>query len=379
MKIGILTYHRSINYGAYLQAYALQNAISKYMGPAVKVEIIDYDSECSTRFYNKIYKKAKGEIDYDRFVQYIKFKLCIKRLKRSRHHFCSDDLDITNEFLKQQQYDLIVVGSDEIWKTDGMRGFPTAYWLHDLCDTTRKISYAASSRNRIDRLGKDKIKYIADSLSGFEYIGVRDRYTKKLVDSVVNKDISIQNCDPVFLHDFVPDETQFSKLKNKNPLFNEKKVLLIMIPDDKLCNLIKLKMGDEYVIVSVMDRNQSADLNILGLGPFEWVNLIAHADCVVTNRFHGCVFSVKFNKPFIAVDDYDDEDSSKMLDLLERMGLEDHYYPYQGRKIPKLRHGVVARIKEIIQKETDYKIMINNEQRCSDSFFDYLSKYKEGM
>ena len=91
MKIGILTYHRSINYGAFVQAYALQKLISECI-PDAKVEIIDYDSPMAEKYYRRYYLGAKSlcEIAYIQKQRKVFFNA--KRLQS-----CSDESLISND------------------------------------------------------------------------------------------------------------------------------------------------------------------------------------------------------------------------------------------------------------------------------------------
>ena len=380
MRIGILTFHRSINYGAFLQAYALLKALSSATNKSTVVEIIDYSSKKAEENYKQIYKSKSNSIDIQRFIQFLKFRQSIFRMHRSKAHLISDDLATFRSFVKNQNYDLIIVGSDEVWKIDGMRGFPNAFWLKDITWNVKKVSYAASSRNEFEKLSEKEKTYMRSSLEGFSYIGSRDGYTKILVDRLCGKGISEHNCDPVFLWDFTKCGDEYAKrLRKKYPVFKKKKIMVVMIPDDRLCNLIKIKMGDEYLIVSVMDRNDSADLNILDLSPFEWIGIIRCADCIITNRFHGCAFSILFSKPFLALDDYDDQKTSKIADLLDRFRMTKNYYYYQHIKIPKIRHEVVDLLKAISKEKPNNLELIKKEVSNSDGFFRYIKNLERAV
>ena len=374
MKIGIFTFHRSINYGAFLQAYALQKYVQKIMGPSAVVEVIDYTSKKANEFYMATFNGIE-KWDLRKFYQYTQFLRCVNVLPKSKNKLFSDDLKEIQEFLQKERYDLIIAGSDEIWKIDGWRGFPTPYWLNlDLGDTI-KVSYAASSRNEVDLLKENQKAYIKEALERFTYIGVRDRITEQLVN---NLDISVQaslNCDPTFLYSFGYDKESFRKrFRQRYLISNDKKILGIMIPDEQLCRQIKKKYERTHVVVSVLDELSSADYNLLGLTPFEWVKTIGIFDLLVTNRFHGTVFAIKNSVPFLSVDNYGDMDKSKIYDLLIRCDLGKHYFPYQGVSTPQKRQEVLIKIDEILQCADciNFKKAVRTERQRVESFTEYL-------
>ena len=113
----------------------------------------------------------------------------------------SDDFKMFNEFVLGK-YDLIISGSDEIWKMGGVRGFPNAYW--QIGDTgARKISYAASARCNFKELPEEKQQIIMETINQYEYIGVRDQLTAEELKDYVEDHTKIHiNCDPSFLFDF---------------------------------------------------------------------------------------------------------------------------------------------------------------------------------
>lgn len=376
MKIGILTYHRSVNYGAFLQAYALQKYVQKVMGTAVTVELIDYHSKRAKDLYISVLKH-NGRWDIKKVNQYIQFQRCVNLLPKSKSKLISDDLLEVKEFLHKENYDLIIAGSDEIWKVNGMRGFPNAYWMNFYLEQTVKVSYAASSRNDIGMLKEEQKEYMREALQQFSYIGVRDHMTENLVN---NLEIMIKpelNCDPTFLYSFGFDKSDYrKKFKKKYHIPDDKKIIGIMVKDDLLCSQIKRKYERTHVVVSVLDELHSADYNLLGITPFEWVKVIGIMDMLVTNRFHGTVFAIKNYVPFLSVDDYDGIDKSKIYDLLIRCGLEKHYFPYQNAKTPKKHAEVLIQMDEILQQQDmiDFEEAIRRERQRAENFKEFLYK-----
>lgn len=376
MKIGILTYHRSINYGAFLQSYALQKYVQKLMGPSAQVELIDYQSQKAHENYIGLFSNENG-CNWKKFYQYLQFQRCVNVLPKSREKLVSDNLKEVQNFLQRENYNVIIVGSDEIWKVDGMRGFPTAYWLNFDLENTIKVSYAASSRNQVSSLKEFQKEYIKAALQQFSYVGVRDKVTEYLVDSLATGIQAQLNCDPTFLYSFGYDKAEYhKKFYQRYHIDNSKKLLGIMIHDEQLCKAIKQQYSDRYVIISLLDKLPSADYNLVGLTPFEWVKIIGILDILVTNRFHGTVFAIKNNVPFLAVDDYDEVDYSKIYDLLSRCNLINYYFSYQKAKTTQKRREIVSKIEKIREQsaQTDFSNVVKAEKKRAESFQKYIEQ-----
>lgn len=151
-KIGILTFHHSINEGAVLQAYSLLENLKKLM-PDAEVEIIDYRSRAVEMWYlSKALKPGRLKDVIGRINRYRKIMYFIEnKLSLSAAKLVSDDLARAEKFIEKQGYDGVVVGSDEVWKIlerPFNRPFPNIYWLGKKSSFI-KTAFAASS-NRTD-------------------------------------------------------------------------------------------------------------------------------------------------------------------------------------------------------------------------------------
>ena len=127
MKIGILTFHRPINYGAFLQSYSLSNRLAKIDG--FEVEIINYIAPKEQR---KIFINALRALKHNgvrAFMQECKkilvFNNFQKQLKLSKQSFCTNDFDKFFSFV-DKQYDALIIGSDAVFNWN-QTGFPTAF------------------------------------------------------------------------------------------------------------------------------------------------------------------------------------------------------------------------------------------------------------
>ena len=144
MRIGILTFHRSINYGAYMQALSLSHEIQTRF-PDHQVEVIDYTSLAMEKNYKVRFKKRmlRYPLEFFRKIRRKKvFRDSLKYLPLSPEHIIEDDTERIFEYIRGR-YDVVVVGSDAVWNWI-KRGFPNPYLL-DIGEGVTKLSYAASA------------------------------------------------------------------------------------------------------------------------------------------------------------------------------------------------------------------------------------------
>ncbi len=357
MKIGILTFHRSVNYGAYLQAMALCKRLN--CEPDITAEIIDFRMKCDENHYKYCFQtKHPRRILYKLCLNHT-FKKSAELLPKSTNYLVSDS---TDDFIKRVsgKYDVLIAGSDEIWRTDTFRGFPNPYWLPgDLGGM--KVAYAVSAakcrfvnmpdaeRNRLESLLKD-----------FAYIGIRDRKTLNEISKLdaVNDKLHLC-CDPSFVYKFDVNEDRGQQLLyGRYHLNKEYKTILYMGANTAFLEALKRQFGNVNIL-SVYIMNKGV-VNAPGLSPLEWLDVIAAADFFVTEYFHGTCFSIINNTPFFAVETRtSSNDSSKIYNLLRDFELLDRYdlqYSENGVKmmmkyISEALNGKGVDFTEIVQKQ----------------------------
>ncbi|MCD7890142.1 MAG: polysaccharide pyruvyl transferase family protein [Oscillospiraceae bacterium] len=380
MKIGILTYHATHNYGAYLQAFALASKLRELK--IGDVDIINYNTWASEKMQLKNLKfnlKQQSALFYN-CKRYQMFKSQQKKLPLSKKSLISDSVDKFAEFVGNT-YDLIIVGSDEVWVLDGFRGFPNAYWLPNI-EGVIKASYAASSRNFISDVSVEKQVMVRDFLSSFDYIGVRDVASQNLISEIMRHDELINlNCDPTFLYDFKPDKEKGKKILNQCLRVNpQKKVVGLMCGEPMIANKLIEKYSSEYEIVSLYNYF-SGTYGKTAFTPFEWIDVIASLDGLVTTFFHGMVFAIKSNIPFVVIEGRDIKDpiQSKNYDLLSRNSLASHYIQMNMYSIDDIINNRVGAFLQDISSgiKEDFSSVICNEKKLADSFTEWLSSVCE--
>ena len=312
MKIGILTHHQVHNEGAILQAYA-QSQNLKHLGGE---EIVDYRFKQTEDFQKRVEPPAR----YELFENFINTKLPL-----SKYRLVSDNYEEAIEFVSE--YDALVVGSDEVWKTEAggySKPFPNIYWLHPKLKA-KKIALAASANRLVyGKLDSTTLSKMRSLLKEFDLLGVRDQHTLNLLKSFGLEGIKVP--DPTILFDF-PDIDLRDRLIKKGVNF-KKPLLGLRInkkADRKHKGLAKFipRAKKTHQVIAVSYHSKYADIYLDDLNPFEWASVFKYFNHFVTVSYHGLIFSLKNNIP-VAVIDVDKRyktTQSKGKDLLTDLNL----------------------------------------------------------
>lgn len=340
MKVGILTFHRTTNYGATLQAYALYSFIKKY---GHDVEIIDYyPKKLKESYFRHLYNNKFflfNAIKSWKIRQFLKSKIKISSFKYS------DPLKLNSLNLN---YDLILCGSDEIWNINSTHtGFDSTYFLDFICKKNiRKVSYAPSF-GITKELGSKK-SHIKQLLNSFNALSVRDFNSQQIIQNQCN--LSAEKVlDPTFLIDDYQKIIKYPKFKRKYMLVYGGLSFSEQIYVKKVAEASKLHL------IAIGYPCKVADSNKLAIGIEEWLGYFANASYVFTNFYHGVVFSIMFKKSFNVFER--SSKSIKVRDLLIDYGLED-------RILSEDTLGSKATISEEFNSfhNTDLKKMIEKSQ-----------------
>lgn len=300
MRIGILTFHCAHNYGAVLQCYALQEVL-KGMGHAV--EVIDYRPIYLTRAYKIISLHRIFSYNPLRFVKrFISECLSLpKRVKRFRKFdaFMNEYYNLSSRREISSDYDVYIMGSDQIWNPKITKGFDGYYFGYfPFSKGERKyVAYAASMET--DHLSESAKEYLRKALNNFDAIGVREIQLADLLRPLTDKDVQVV-LDPTLL----VTPSFWNRFVGKRPL-EEKYVLVYQARGmsritRNIANHIANQLGALVVTVSGQTYSRSKWM-LHTESPLDFVNWFRYADCVVSSSFHGTAFSIIFNKPFYSV------------------------------------------------------------------------------
>lgn len=382
MKIGILTFHRSYNYGAFMQCYSLTQKIKKEF-PEAKVEVIDYTSEKIMTYYKKDEFNLRRIIKSPMSLFYVRnrnkmFKgYADKHLPLSDFKFVSDDYNALFEKIKGR-YDVVVVGSDAVWNSI-IRGFPNAYFLNSDLKAV-KMSYAASVFGmEYLKMNEEDKAYIKQAFNDFAFIGARDKATEDLV-RFAGADITAEHtCDPtMFLEmDKIPVDRKALEDKMRKKGVDFSKPLIGIMAGSHVGKEIKEKYGDKCQIVSLYQYNKYADVALNELEPFEWAVVFSYFKFTVTHFFHGTMLSLKNNVPVVVIEsesEYNKNHDSKIKDLLLKLDLMKFYNIYGHTDYEKL----FAQTDKYLSgyDNSEIKEATKKEEKTCEKFFEKLNEIK---
>lgn len=290
-KIGIITIHSDLNYGAFLQAFALTTFLNNN---SYYTRIIDYRKIPNSP---RIYKFPKNIIykiyNLPRLFRYRRF---IAPLLSNKRYDSLEELQSFNE-----EFDILISGSDQIWNPvcGGLNRINSAYFLTFASkDRYKKISYGSSIGSYV--YDENEKKQVRKWLNEYSHISTRELSGAIQLESIINKPVKVV-LDPTLLlnKDIWLQYASSVKIKSKY-------VLVYYIDElDEVVSYARIiadKLGLKVALITNMaKRHPKVDINIPHCGPAQFLWLFANATYIVTNSFHGTAFAVNFNKDFVSV------------------------------------------------------------------------------
>ena len=391
MKIGILTFHRSYNYGAFMQCFSLVNRIKKDF-PEHTVEVIDYTSAKILKMYEHEYERLKDETIIEDVKERKKhFATCQKILPLSPKRFESDDFSEVVGYMNEN-YDAVVVGSDAVWNWI-VRGFPNLYFLKDYKGL--KFSYAASVHGmNHQNISQEQKKYLKEAFSEFKYIGARDSTTENMVKFCESDIKAEHNCDPTaFLNlDDIPCNMNELKEKLKKKGVDFSKPIIGIMAGNNIGLEIKKKYKNKVQLVSLFEPNRYADVCLYELSPFEWAKVFSLFNVTLTHFFHGTMLSLVNGTPVVPIEftnTFSENNKTKIKDVMKRLGLIDWRFETDYRNKTKLQRvlhrlgvsydkkfwdSVCKKVDELINKDCKdlIKNKLENEAKSYNTFYQSL-------
>ncbi|MCK5611942.1 polysaccharide pyruvyl transferase family protein, partial [Candidatus Pacearchaeota archaeon] len=330
MKIGIITYQNSINNGAILQAKGLHEKLQEEF-PDSNIEFINYFS-LNLELYEllKCFKLNRHKPFFN-LKRYLIFKSFIpKFLALSSEKYIGNYYKTINRI--NQRYisgDLIICGSDSIWKLSDnifLPQFPNIYWLSSNLNS-KKISYAASAYQYDKEIFLNNKIDIKNILSSYRLIGVRDMDSFEMVESLKLNIEQFKVPDPAFYYKI--KETNVHKILHKKGIDINKPIfaLITSYNDDEIKKIISFFKMKNYQIIGLSMYNPLVDFNLGDeLNPAEWAEIFKYISFCVTDRFHGGVFCIKNNTPFVLIETKGTtKERSKKYQLLKDFNLLNCY------------------------------------------------------
>jgi hypothetical protein len=302
MKVGIITFHSALNFGAVLQTYMLAKHVERL---GYKVYIINYLPWRAEMYYGNGYFKFLPNfynlrLNYNyksRLINYCKFKKFqsfLRNLRVTRPLYTHKSL---MRHVDKSCYTHLISGSDEIWNNNNkdFRKFDDAYFLNITSRSkVKKISYGASIGNP-QGLSCQHLSRIKALLGNYEHLSVRDDFTLNSLKKLgYDPELVV---DPTLMSDYCKLTIEQSNIAIKKPFLVVYASKLSSAEADKIADFANEK---NLAIVS-LENNKHFKKFYLSAGPEEFTAIFKAAEYVYTSRYHGVLFAVKYNKKFKVV------------------------------------------------------------------------------
>lgn len=323
MKIGILTYHACFNYGACLQAFALQSTVRNL---GYDCEIIDYQSDVLRNICDVFSKRPTDIREVIKNITRLPYRKELLERQHLFENFINNKFVLsrrcrTEEDVEQQaeKYDCIICGSDQTWNLDPASRYQNAVYFLNFPKHQKRIAYATSFGQWVEKAPEHESEFLPwvseyDALSMREQSGVEYLRSKGLECELV--------VDPTLLL-----ERKYYDAICRERLINEPYVLLFTWDGAKdateIAKIIQKKTNSKPVYIVAPPRAMFSGVERkLDVGPCEFLSLVKYADYVVTNSFHGTVFSIIYQKKFVSV--VSGHADKRRESLMTHLGLTDH-------------------------------------------------------
>lgn len=349
--------NRVVNYGSFLQAFALREML-RSLGH--EVEFLDigpepqrYDNLAEKNPHYRInmikarihdllgHKEVARTMRLEQGRWYFNYSLYTRFPRWWKKWLGMDDVDNLN-----CRYDAVVIGSDEVFNcTQNADWTASMKWFGKGIEAQRLISYAASfgytTWQRLEEFGL--LEDVKEGLHRFDALSVRDENSRQIALRCGAEPVN--HLDPVLVYDYESMIPEDKRLKD---------VMIVYAYQDRL--------KEENVIRQIKQIAREEGLRLVSLGayhdwcdenpvvtPFEVLRYFKNAKYVVTDTFHGSVFSMKFATPFATI--IRSSNTQKLGDLLQRMGqteaavtVEDEIAPVLHRQMPaeELKQRILA-------------------------------------
>lgn len=360
-KVGIMSMQRIANYGSFLQAYALKQLIEEL---GHKVEFVDYHIGTPVLNDNKegtkLNRKLKKVIETFRYKAPFKHKIAFIRYKQSYAKKYMPILGIDDNMNYNPKLDCLVIGSDEVFnciqKNSNVGYSPELFGKDNKAD--RIITYAASFGNTtIEKLKKyGKAEEVATLLKKIDSISVRDKNSGKIVEVLTGQEV-VYNLDPVLIYDYMSCCDEIPSISCLE------KYLILYAYSGRITEeesvWIKQYAKSKGLKVYAIGGIQSCADRFISCSPFEVLAYFKNAEEVITDTFHGSIFSIITQRKFATIirksvgDSYGNEE--KLSDLLKRLRLSNRMTTDISRVLEindtNIEYGEITKLLNIYREE----------------------------
>lgn len=324
-NIGIVTFHSSHNYGSVFQAYAMAKVMQNL---GLNAKIIDFRHPATVAKFEFVwwYKGQSLKANLSNLL----YRGLLGQGKKREHmfnEFIEKNMPLTKRYQNRkcinEHFDYLVCGSDQIWNPKATGKNDPIYYLDFDDDSTIRFSYAASSGSSPFAEGcEEQMNHYLKRMKG---IGVRETYMKDYIQEKFGLS-AVVNPDPTFLL----DKEEWQKLEEPVCGLPKDYLLVYTLKAKQDCLLFAAEIGKKLNLPVVIinpgrgrkDRSiEGANYSLFDVAPGQWLWLYHNAKFVVSNTFHGNMFSVIYRKNFVCY--APDLRDTRIVTLHSRIGLGD--------------------------------------------------------
>lgn len=259
------------------------------------------------------------------FCYVVPIRLLSRKARRKFHEFIANYMKTTQRYdtfeeLKTNppQADVYFCGSDQIWNTTINNGLDPAFFLDFAPEGAVRASYAASFS--VSKIPQEHQAFVKSMLDKMDFISVREKTGLNILNTLgISGGVNV--CDPVLLldTDHWMSMVQRPRYSNYILVYDQENSKSIR----NIARKIAKQQGKRIVAIENLYPMTYADHREKYAGPLDFLSLITHADCVITNSFHCTAFSLIMGRQFFVVNRTHQKVNSRMQDLLSTLGIAD--------------------------------------------------------
>lgn len=354
-RIGIITFHRAINYGAVLQVLALQEKLREL---GAEPYVLDYRNSKLEQHHKQM--KLSNSKGIKELIIFMMVKRNYNKKFNAFREFSGKYLKISEPYYNLEdlkkadsKYDKFITGSDQVWNYK-ISDLDNAYFLSFTKDSSKKNSYAASFG--VKSIPEEKTEEYYRLLKDFNTLLVREKQGAQIVNKLLDENVEVV-LDPTLLI------TKDKWLEIAEDTVNDRYILVYTFGGSKnimeFAKNLAIKKRCKIIVISSTYKRSSQNVQyVKTAGPEQFLGLFKNAEYVITNSFHGTVFSINLNKQFSTeLLPSTVGTNSRMEDVLELFNLKDRQLLNSDPSIAE-RLIDYKKVNQILEIERDKSISL---------------------
>jgi hypothetical protein len=371
MKIAILTQPLGKNYGGIMQAWALQQVLKRMGHEPITINrqpdarnIAYKVTQLSYRVAMKAIGRRKGTINPERYIQH-----ATQNMQRfiDQHIFMSERIDGTAKIKKhfeEHDYNAVIVGSDQTWRPSYSPNIYN-YYLDFIASTCiKRISYASSFG--VDHWEYSKLQTIKcrELVSKFDAVSVREHSGIHLCEHHFDTRAEAV-LDPTLLlssKDYIGTFNLCTKRDKKAGLFT----YILDTTEEKRNSINVLEKTLDLAAYNSQPNSSLGHSESTNIGDYlfpkveNWIQAVHDSEFVLTDSFHGCAFSIIFNKPFIVLGNHE-RGLSRFTSLLDSLDLRS-----------RITSGTKSDLLRLAAEEIDWGVVNSKLEQLRNDSINFL-------